>query len=615
MADTLADVLPLFTRVNTALVKRLEKVESTLYTVKKAQAAKKDEVVEESEPVEIESFGTKALAELNKVFKVNAAQPKETKDTKAAGGGLDWLRYFGKDFWQNALLTALKGAGLFVLAKNFFEDLQKKNENAIKGITESTTKTFSSATESLEKSFENLKSSSNALKDSADALAKSSKTTEQTVLQLAAQSAKGQVKAERGIFESLTQGISRAFTKGGVPPLVGASATQAAAKAASRAEAKAAAEAATKNLAASLGGVPQITTAAKSLEKTAGNFAGGTSMLGNLFVPAWNRTKQYGQLAKNLIPDKGPWKAFLREEDKVTIDEALSLIFKGGGGAAKKILSKNGVMDAAFAGWDVNGLVKRYREGDITREEFNREMAISGGRAIGSTTANAYYRKVLVEALAAAVVGGEIGTEGKASSLIPRFIKLLPYLAKSTLTTYAGDKIGGLLAQYALSPQTQETMSNTMLSAYVSATKFGVKNPSEYVAELYSEAQENYNKKHPKISEVTKTQDAIITSNGRVIQPHMNDTLYAMKDGGPMGNFFNKNLESNEEGNKILKFHSDKSLNIMSNQVKLMQTTNNLLQEVLQKINTPTNIINSPKITTSGHGSLGSLRALQGVAY
>ena len=117
MADvTIGDALSLFTKLNTKMLDRIVKLEKNYDT--KAEATKKqpEEVVKKAAPVEVESFGRKAIEDLKKI--VGAVQVTTQKETQKAkkGGLLDWL--------LGAL--GLLGAGLAALYDNIKDFVTKK---------------------------------------------------------------------------------------------------------------------------------------------------------------------------------------------------------------------------------------------------------------------------------------------------------------------------------------------------------------------------------------------------------------------------------------------------------------------------------------------------------
>ena len=639
MADTLADVLPLFTRVNTALAKRLEKVESTVYNVKKAQTAKKDRVVEESEPVEIESFGTKALAELNKVFKVNAAQTKETKETKATGGSMDWLKNFGLAgiIGVAALIKKFIDSGFFQTfalfirsfpdqIKSFLSSIPKIFETKIGSLVKDLTTNLSKGIEDGFKKVISGGAKAGAEKAGMEVtdkgLAKKLTNYTQKVGDKAlSTTAKSGEKTASKEFEEFLAGRQYAIKPGSEKRLIDLRTGNQL----ERSNSKAIYEREQKLFEQQLGGAT-AKTESNWLTKT-GSFISKKGKAVGEFAGEVG-AKVFGKLPGNkqavaMIEKYGP-----------TILKFLGKL-KPGVGFILKVLGIPGVLDAIFAGANINSLINQYQSGKIDEETFKTEVARSGTRAVGSALGQ------ILGGVAGGIAGGSLGTAAAGASL-GFLAPLAPALAwggkagGQFLGSFIGDWAGSQLVTLLdkgmgvgqndfgrmiglgrvgdAAKNARDTLFDAIFGGYTKLTgvaKLGLGHSlsgTEYLKQL--SAENAASKK-----DLVNVKDVTISAGGKVIVPHANDTLYAMKQGGPMDNFFNKNLEANEEGNKILKFHSDKSLNMMTNQVKLMQTTNNLLQEMLQKINTQTNIVNSPKITTSGHGSLGSLRALQGVAY
>ena len=67
-------------------------------------------------------------------------------------------------------------------------------------------------------------------------------------------------------------------------------------------------------------------------------------------------------------------------------------------------------------------------------------------------------------------------------------------------------------------------------------------------------------------------EDGIITRKGKVIKPSADDTIYAMKDGGPLGEALNKTP-------KML----GSLIDVEIDSLKLMQEQNSLLKAILEK--------------------------------
>ena len=81
-----------------------------------------------------------------------------------------------------------------------------------------------------------------------------------------------------------------------------------------------------------------------------------------------------------------------------------------------------------------------------------------------------------------------------------------------------------------------------------------------------------FNSKMGMSGPVENIEDGIITKAGKVIKPDREDTIYAMKDGGPLGEALNKTP-------KML----SSLIDVEIDSLKLMQEQNSLLKEILQK--------------------------------
>ena len=103
-----------------------------------------------------------------------------------------------------------------------------------------------------------------------------------------------------------------------------------------------------------------------------------------------------------------------------------------------------------------------------------------------------------------------------------------------------------------------------------------------------------------------KIEDGIITKQGDLIQPSPDDTLYAMKQGGPLADIFTKGLV---EQTGVLKKLTDVSGNMLNRQVELLEKNNMLMEAFLENGNNPVVVNNVSKSDVRMEGS--SLRSLQ----
>ena len=102
-------------------------------------------------------------------------------------------------------------------------------------------------------------------------------------------------------------------------------------------------------------------------------------------------------------------------------------------------------------------------------------------------------------------------------------------------------------------------------------------------------------------------EDGIITKDGQVIKPDKDDTLYAMKDGGPLLDVLAKGSAQQTSQLKILTKMNE---HLLKEQTEMLQQHAVLLGEIADKIGTGGNNIinNSSSVTNMGNG-----RGLQGL--
>ena len=116
------------------------------------------------------------------------------------------------------------------------------------------------------------------------------------------------------------------------------------------------------------------------------------------------------------------------------------------------------------------------------------------------------------------------------------------------------------------------------------------------------------------IEQIEVEDAAIYPGNNKIIKPHADDSIYAMKDGGPFDKFFTKNIKTAQENNNILKTYAETNNELVMKQVKLLSENNKLLNMLAEKLSTPTNIISKPTVIANNFTNQSSLRMLQGVS-
>jgi len=191
-------------------------------------------------------------------------------------------------------------------------------------------------------------------------------------------------------------------------------------------------------------------------------------------------------------------------------------------------------LESFFAGKDINNNIDRYSAGEIDKKELDN---LVGERLIKAITG-------VVGGAGGAILGGMLGAVGGPLAFVGM-------LAGGVLGDISGRFIGGLISQ-ALGSKTG------------SVGEFALSSPLFTVPPGSGAAQ------FDKVPE--EIDDGIITKDGKVIKPDSQDTLYAMKDGGPLGEALNKTP-------KML----GKLIDVEYDSLALMKEQNLLLRSILEK--------------------------------
>tara|TARA_R110000787_G_scaffold177712_2_gene289677 strand:- start:5375 stop:6970 length:1596 start_codon:yes stop_codon:yes gene_type:complete len=183
------------------------------------------------------------------------------------------------------------------------------------------------------------------------------------------------------------------------------------------------------------------------------------------------------------------------------------------------------IVETFFTMGDVKGYVKDYGAGELSLDELNNK---TGTRLIQSITA-------LLGGAGGAMLGGILGSP----------IPLAGNIAGAIIGGILGD-VGGRFVGKLLAPALGKNVSGL--------GEFALSSP------LF------------KMPEMENIEDGIITRKGKVIKPSADDTIYAMKDGGPLGEALNKTP-------KML----GSLIDVEIDSLKLMQEQNSLLKAILEK--------------------------------
>ena len=229
------------------------------------------------------------------------------------------------------------------------------------------------------------------------------------------------------------------------------------------------------------------------------------------------------------------------------------------------------VLESFFAGKDINNMIDQYTAGELDQNQLNEAV---GKRLIEAVTG-------VIGGAGGAILGGTLG------SAIPVAGNIIGAIAGGVLGDVGGRAIGGLISK-ALGSKTGEIGEWTLSS------------PLFKVPENISS---NFQRSTP-----IEIEDGIITKNGEVIKPNKDDTLYAMKDGGPLVDILTKGSSQQTSQLKILTSMSGELLNT---QIELLKENINLLREIADKTGVGANIISNNNTSVTNMNSQRSLRDLQ----
>ena len=213
------------------------------------------------------------------------------------------------------------------------------------------------------------------------------------------------------------------------------------------------------------------------------------------------------------------------------------------------------IVEAFFTYKDVQDMIGNFSSGEIDEKELNQKV---GTRLIEAITG-------LIGGAGGAILGSSLG------SVIPVAGNIIGAIAGGILGDVGGRAIGKLIAN-AIGPKTSEFGEYALSSPIF-------KVPEQTPVEI---------------------EDGIITKEGKVIKPSTDDTIYAMKDGGPLADALNKTPTL--LGNLI---------NIESSNMELMHKNNLLLTQILEKINSGNSIITSNNTSIVNTQKSSSFRDMQ----
>jgi len=575
MADvTIADALALFTKVNTKLMDRVTKLEKTSKDTGVAAKKEPSKVLDEAVPVQVESFGKKAIQDLSKI--IGKVQPVEKKEEpkKKGKGLLDWL--LGALGLLGAGLASLydkikkwitdKLIGAFTKVKDLLKEGLKKAWDGIKGAWRSIRRVFSKiggylvkgATfigDKIKSAWEKIKSSNfgksvssffrrigNRIASFADKVVDGAKALGQKVLE--------KFNQAKDALKNLAAKASEAvFGKAGQRTVLGKAVDV------------------TKGAAKAVGGaVAKGATAVGDTAKAAGGaLARGARAAGGVAVSAGRAVKSGANIVAQFTKKLGGLKFTASLFGKIL----------------KRVPILGGLIETFLTNSDIKDMVEKHLKdpSKYTEEMLYNDIGLRISEGIGG----------VIGASGGAALGASVG------SVIPGFGTFVGAIGGGIAGDFFGRKLFGAISKSIGGDTSKEIGKFIYDKVY--------KDGKPIKGSLTSE--------QPDVEEVDDA--AIYPGGNKIVKPHPDDSIYAMKEGGPLDKFFNKNLKANQEGNTILKKYAENSSDIMSKQLKLLSDNNKLLSTLVEKLNSPVNVVSRPTVIKNTFGLGGDLRAIQGV--
>lgn len=556
MGDTLADALVLFTKLNTNLVKRVESLESGRDGKKKPT-----ETVEEPDPINIEGFSKKALMDLSQIL--GAATVDRTKEEKKPAKGKSLL---------DDILAMLGIAGTGLLALK--DKIQKWLTEKLGGIVDDVVKMFKTAIERAKTLLDDAwKGIKNFFKRTGKAIERGATRIGdflKNVFDDIKNSKFGQsidkfFKATKNIFKNITSKIGTFFddiVKWGVQKIDDL-------KALGKTAIEKLTSAAKKIIPGVAGMATSVATTAKEGAKKAVGYVGAKASAAGEMVVSAGKTVA-GKAGQVYEGAKSAGRAVLTKaqamKEIVSKLAGVKLTASLLGKALRKVPYLGGLIEGYFAEKDINELIEKHIQNPekYTLQMLHKDIGSRVSEGLGG----------IVGGLSGAALGGFVG------SVIPVAGNLIGAIAGGILGDIGGRWLG------------------RQLGARMDGTEQEI---GEYLQKKF---KPDLNKNGKKDTPVEKIEDGIITKTGELIRTHTDDTLYAMKNGGPFEKFFNKN-------NELLEKQGKATIDVMNKQIRILSDSNKLLTEMLEKLKQPT-VNTAANVVHNNFSSPVSLRGLQG---
>ena len=561
MADNIAEAISLLTRVSADMAKRLDALEKGGGSISQKSANVPRKVVKKAEPVVVTDFGPKAEKDLNRLGG-DASKERERADKEKNNNGM--------------LLRALGLAGAAALALKFlfdgkgFTGLVQGFQNVV-GKVDKWAKATKSAIDDVAKKAGTIADDvGKSIKSFADDVAeKAAKFTDDAVKGLQKIGTKASAFIDNVKSINIKQTIDDMVKKvgtfaddmmAGISKVAGK--VSSVAKGALGLTPKPAAPAGSGGGGSSKGGGTTKPAAPKS---------GG----GNWLSKGWNFVKGgASKVAKVVTTGASKVVEGAKVVGGAAKDKLLAPLVKGikgfGGGALKMM---KGLLRSPFLAPIV--------EGFFTYKDVNDMIAQHAAGEIDEKTLNAMAGKRLVQAVTG-IIGGALGAVGLGTlfSPIPVVGPIVGTLAGGVLGDVLGKWLGGFLADW-------------MGEDASKLGSFALNSPAFKMGD----------------ASAIEVDDGIITKDGQIIKPDADDTLYAMKNGGPLADALSK---GSLEQLSMLKKISVINDTLMSRQIDLLQDNQAILVEIADKIgnggNVNINNISKLSSTTTTGGGLQGIR-------
>lgn len=534
---TLAEVLPLFTKVNTKLLERIESLEDA--QPKKSPST----VLEKPKPVSVDAFSKKAIDQLSgigvKTKEKTRAPVKTKKDDDSLLSKLLGLLGLG------GLLSNLKG-----LKDRILDWGKKQIGPLVKTISSNFIKGLKAAWEGLKWAWSGIKKfaswSWDKLKAAGNKLIEKSKAAWEAVKN----SRVG--KAIGGFFNRVGQGISSLAKN------IAQRAKDVAALAAEK-----------------LSNVKDaIVNAGKSAFEKFSETSVGKAVTGAASKVGGAISKGYSA-AKNFVTGGAAMAKEAGTSVLGAVKSGAKSVVEFGGAAidkGKQLLSagKNFLSRFRFGGKLFNNLIKKVPYLGAIIQSFFTKSEIEELIAKHEKDPAKYPLSKLFDDIgekAAGGLGNLIGSTGGAAlgGFLGSFIgpgpgTVIGGILGSMGGGYAGEWLGELLSK-AFKPQRAAV--------------------GEYLYnKLKGKPDEITDKIGDTSADITDIEDGIITRDGKVVQPHKDDTIYAMKNGGPFEEYFNENNKISKSTNTMLEKLQQTQANLLSMQLKALGDNNKILSEI-----------------------------------